>query len=71
MASVVEENDMIECQNPEGETKVGAAAASEGSSSASHGQDVSKETTTTTSSPDTDSPVMINVDVSSVSSEIY
>lgn len=62
VASVVEEHDM-----PEGETKAGAAAASEGSSSASLGQDVPKETTTTSSSPDTDSPVMINVDVSSIS----
>lgn len=60
---------MPECQNPEGEPEVGAAVASEGSSSASHGQDVPKDTTTTTSSPDTDSPVMINVDVSSISLE--
>lgn len=69
MASVLEQHDMTESQNPEGETQMGAAAASEGSSSASHGQDVPKETTNTTSSPDTDSPVMINVDVSSVSLE--
>lgn len=65
MDSIVEERDMAECQSLEGETKVGAATASEGSSAVSHGQDVTKESTTT-SSPDTDSPVMINVDVSSV-----
>ncbi|XP_044046674.1 pericentriolar material 1 protein isoform X2 [Siniperca chuatsi] len=54
--STVEDRDMaVE------ESKVGAAAASEGSSAVFHGQDVQKESTTT-SSPDTDSPVMINVD---------
>lgn len=55
---------MVECLSPEGESKVGAAAASEGSTAVSHEQDVPKESTST-SSPDTDSPVMINVDVSS------
>lgn len=54
---------MAECQSPEEESKVGAAAATEGSSAVSLGQDVQKESTTT-SSPDTDSPVMVNVDVS-------
>lgn len=54
---------MAECQSPEEEGKVGAAAASEGGSAVSYDQDVPKESTTT-SSPDTDSPVMINVDVS-------
>lgn len=58
-----EERDMTECQRPEGESKVEAAAASEESSAVSHGQDNPKEPTTS-SSPDTDSPVMINVDVS-------
>lgn len=62
MDSTVEERDMAECQSPEGESKDGTAAASEGSSAVCHGQDVPKESTTT-SSPDTDSPVMINVDV--------
>ncbi|KAE8300355.1 Pericentriolar material 1 protein [Larimichthys crocea] len=56
-----EERDMTECQRPEGESKVEAAAASEESSAVSHGQDNPKEPTTS-SSPDTDSPVMINVD---------
>ncbi|XP_041821915.1 pericentriolar material 1 protein isoform X4 [Chelmon rostratus] len=59
--STVEERDMAECQSPEGESKDGTAAASERSSAVCHGQDVPKESTTT-SSPDTDSPVMINVD---------
>nr|XP_033479901.1 pericentriolar material 1 protein isoform X2 [Epinephelus lanceolatus] len=60
--STVEDHDMAECQSPEEESKAGAAAASEGSShEVSHDQDVPKESTTT-SSPDTDSPVMINVD---------
>ncbi|TKS68424.1 Pericentriolar material 1 protein [Collichthys lucidus] len=56
-----EERDMTECQRPEGESKVEAAAASEESSAVSHGHDNPKEPTTS-SSPDTDSPVMINVD---------
>lgn len=54
---------MVECHTPEEESKAGATAASEGSSAVSHDQDVPKESITT-SSPDTDSPVMINVDVS-------
>lgn len=54
---------MAECHSTDGENNVGAAAASGGSSAVSNGQNVTKETTTT-SSPDTDSPVMINVDVS-------
>ncbi len=64
MDSTVEERDVLACQSPEVEGKNEAAAASEGSTAVSHGQDVPKESTTT-SSPDTDSPVMINVDVSS------
>ncbi|XP_031718975.1 pericentriolar material 1 protein isoform X1 [Anarrhichthys ocellatus] len=60
--SAVEDPDMAECQSPEEDRDVGAAAASEGSShEVSHDQDVLKEPNTT-SSPDTDSPVMINVD---------
>lgn len=55
---------MAECQRPEEESKVGAAAGSEESChEVSHDQDVPKESILT-SSPDTDSPVMINVDVS-------
>ncbi|XP_054459637.1 pericentriolar material 1 protein-like isoform X2 [Anoplopoma fimbria] len=62
MDSPVEHPDMAECQSPEEESNVGAAAASEGNShEVSHDQDVLKESNTT-SSPDTDSPVMINVD---------
>lgn len=62
MDSTVEDRDIVECHSPEEETKAGAAAASVGSS-VSNDQDVPKESVTT-SSPDTDSPVMINVDVS-------
>lgn len=61
---------MTECQRPEGESKVEAAAASEESSAVSHGQDNPKEPTTS-SSPDTDSPVMINVDVSLSVQDIF
>lgn len=53
---------MIECQSIEEESKGGAAADTEGNATDSHGQDVTKDSATT-SSPDTDSPVMINVDV--------
>ncbi|XP_042340487.1 pericentriolar material 1 protein isoform X2 [Plectropomus leopardus] len=57
-----EDHNMAEGQSLEEEGKAGAAAASQGSShEVSHDQDVPKESTTT-SSPDTDSPVMINVD---------
>uniref|UniRef100_A0A3Q3KY49 Pericentriolar material 1 n=1 Tax=Labrus bergylta TaxID=56723 RepID=A0A3Q3KY49_9LABR len=59
--STAEDCDMSECQSPEKESQLRAAAASEGESAASHDQDVPKESNTT-SSPDTDSPVMINVD---------
>ncbi|XP_060912532.1 pericentriolar material 1 protein isoform X1 [Labrus mixtus] len=59
--STAEDCDMSECQSPEKESQLQAAAASEGESAASHDQDVPKESNTT-SSPDTDSPVMINVD---------
>lgn len=63
--STVAEHDMVECQSPEGKAKADAAAVSEVSSAVSRQQDVPKESTTT-SSPDTDSPVMISVDVSSM-----
>ncbi|XP_038568974.1 pericentriolar material 1 protein isoform X3 [Micropterus salmoides] len=59
--STVEDRDTAAYQSPEEESKAGAAATSEGSSAVFHDQDFQKETTTT-SSPDTDSPVMINVD---------
>ncbi|CAJ1052553.1 pericentriolar material 1 protein isoform X4 [Xyrichtys novacula] len=61
-SSTAEDCDMAECQSPKEEAKAGAAADSEAGSAVSDGQDVPKESTTTTSSPDTDSPVMINVD---------
>ncbi|XP_074485631.1 pericentriolar material 1 protein isoform X4 [Sebastes fasciatus] len=62
MASTAESRDMVASQSPEEESNVGAAAASEGSShEVSADQDVPKESVTS-SSPDTDSPVMINVD---------
>ncbi|KAI3352504.1 hypothetical protein L3Q82_005455 [Scortum barcoo] len=60
--SAVEGGDVVEHQSPEEESKCGAAAASEGGSEVSHDQDVPKESIVATSSPDTDSPVMINVD---------
>lgn len=63
MNSKVDDITVAACQSPEEESKVGAAAASEENTAVSHGQDGPKESTTT-SSPDTDSPVMINVDVS-------
>nr|XP_040042087.1 pericentriolar material 1 protein isoform X4 [Gasterosteus aculeatus aculeatus] len=56
VCSTAEDRDAT--QSPEEDRNVGAGAASDGSS---HDQDVLKEPTTT-SSPDTDSPVMINVD---------
>ncbi|XP_072240936.1 pericentriolar material 1 protein isoform X4 [Leuresthes tenuis] len=59
--STVEEHTVLECQNPEEEGEAGAAAATEGDSALSQGQDAPKEPTAT-SSPDTDSPVLINVD---------
>ncbi|XP_034739477.1 pericentriolar material 1 protein isoform X5 [Etheostoma cragini] len=60
--STGEDRDMAECLRPDGESKVGAAAASEESChEVSHDQDVPKESILT-GSPDTDSPVMINVD---------
>ncbi|XP_041640033.1 pericentriolar material 1 protein isoform X2 [Cheilinus undulatus] len=59
--SPAEDCDMAECQSPEKETNDRATTASEGGSTASHDQDIPKEPNTT-SSPDTDSPVMINVD---------
>uniref|UniRef100_A0A3Q1ICI7 Pericentriolar material 1 protein C-terminal domain-containing protein n=1 Tax=Anabas testudineus TaxID=64144 RepID=A0A3Q1ICI7_ANATE len=61
MDSAVEEQTTVECQSLEEESKAGAAAASEENSAVFHCQDVPKESTTS-SSPDTDSPVMINVD---------
>lgn len=59
----MEECEMAECQSPEGETDVGAAAALEEASALSPTSDAPKEPTSM-SSPDTDSPVMINEDVS-------
>ncbi|XP_071401682.1 pericentriolar material 1 protein isoform X1 [Centroberyx affinis] len=59
--SAVDECATAECQGPEEESKGGAAAVSEVNTADSHGQDVSKDSTTI-SSPDTDSPIMINVD---------
>ncbi|XP_023273199.1 pericentriolar material 1 protein isoform X2 [Seriola lalandi dorsalis] len=61
MNSKADEHTIAACQSPEEESKVEAAAASEENTAVSHDQDVPKEPTTT-SSPDTDSPVMINVD---------
>uniref|UniRef100_A0A7N9B0H2 Pericentriolar material 1 n=1 Tax=Mastacembelus armatus TaxID=205130 RepID=A0A7N9B0H2_9TELE len=58
--STVEEQNTVWCQSPEEESKPGAAAEEEEENSTVC-QDVPKESTTT-SSPDTDSPVMINVD---------
>lgn len=57
--SAVEEREVAECQSPGGETE-DAAAASSAASPSSDGPRVP----TSTSSPDTDSPVMINEDVS-------
>lgn len=58
---MVDDKTMVARGGPEGEG--GGAAALEPNTTASHGQDVSKGSTAT-SSPDTGSPVMINVDVS-------
>lgn len=67
VAAAVEDPDMAECQHPEEESGLGAAAASEGSGhEVTADQDVVKESNAT-SSPDTDSPVMVNVDVSPLS----
>ncbi|KAK2817234.1 hypothetical protein Q5P01_025425 [Channa striata] len=55
--STVEECAPLECQSPEEQSNVGAAE----NCAVSQSQDVPKESTAT-SSPDTDSPVMINVD---------
>lgn len=63
MDSTVDERNTVECQSLEEECKVGAAAPSEENSAVLDGQDVPKDSTAT-SSPDTESPVMINVDVS-------
>lgn len=60
----MEGHTAVENQNPEEEeSKVGAAAPSEGDSAVYPGQDVPKDSTDT-SSPNTDSPVLVNVDVS-------
>ncbi|XP_026159705.1 pericentriolar material 1 protein isoform X3 [Mastacembelus armatus] len=64
--STVEEQNTVWCQSPEEESKPGAAAEEEEENSTVC-QDVPKESTTT-SSPDTDSPVMINVDMQEVGS---
>ncbi|MEQ2180417.1 hypothetical protein GOODEAATRI_001056 [Goodea atripinnis] len=64
----VEERTLVEHQNPEEEREVGASAA-EGSSETS--QDVPNESSTSTStSPNTDSPVLVSVDVSLSSKRI-
>ncbi|XP_034043599.1 pericentriolar material 1 protein isoform X2 [Thalassophryne amazonica] len=60
VGSAVEEPAMVTCQSTDS-SKDGAGALSEGDAAALHGQDVPKDSTTM-SSPDTDSPVMINVD---------
>ncbi|XP_076001355.1 pericentriolar material 1 protein isoform X3 [Genypterus blacodes] len=59
--SAAEEHSMIDCRNMEEESEGGASAAMGGNATGSHGQDVTKGSVST-SSPDTDSPVMINVD---------
>lgn len=59
----VEDRTTAECQSPSEESKVGANDDLEENSAVSHDQNIPKESTAT-SSPDTDSPVMINVDVS-------
>ncbi|XP_037326765.2 pericentriolar material 1 protein isoform X4 [Pungitius pungitius] len=58
VCSTAEDPDVTQCQSPEEDGPVGAGAASDRSS---RDQDVLRESNTT-SSPDTDSPVMINVD---------
>lgn len=59
----MKEHTDVENQNIDDESKVGAAAPSEGDSAVFPGQDVPKDSTAT-SSPNTDSPVLVNVDVS-------
>ncbi|XP_040892859.1 pericentriolar material 1 protein isoform X3 [Toxotes jaculatrix] len=59
--STGDEHTLAACQNPEEESKAEAAASEENTAVSQEGQEVPKESTTT-SSPDTDSPVMINVD---------
>ncbi|XP_037545863.1 pericentriolar material 1 protein isoform X2 [Nematolebias whitei] len=59
--ATVKEHTDVENQNIEDESKVGAAAPSEGGSAVFPGQDVPKDSTPT-SSPNTDSPVLVNVD---------
>nr|XP_020476413.1 pericentriolar material 1 protein isoform X2 [Monopterus albus] len=62
MDSTVEECTIVEQQSPEEESKAeAAAAATEEGSAISHCQEVPKESTAT-SSPDTDSPIMLNVE---------
>lgn len=56
----MEEHTNVENQNPE-ESKIGAAER--GDCAVFPGQDVPKDSTDT-SSPNTDSPVLVNVDVS-------
>lgn len=62
--SAIEERQVAECQGPGTDTEDCAAAASrQASPAASPSSDAPREPTST-SSPDTDSPVMINEDVS-------
>ncbi|KAM9857129.1 pericentriolar material 1 protein isoform 2-T2 [Aulostomus maculatus] len=58
--STAEDHAMVEDQSPE-KTSVGATATSEEDAAAAHSQNFTKESASS-SSPDTDSPVMINVD---------
>ncbi|KAM3864768.1 pericentriolar material 1 protein [Diretmus argenteus] len=57
--SPVDKHASVVCQNPQEENN-GGATASEASTAVVYGQDVSKDSTI--SSPDTDSPIMINVE---------
>uniref|UniRef100_A0A665TA28 Pericentriolar material 1 n=1 Tax=Echeneis naucrates TaxID=173247 RepID=A0A665TA28_ECHNA len=58
--STADEHSIVPCHSPE-ESKAGTAAVSEENTVVSDNQDAQKEPAST-SSPDTDSPVMINVD---------
>lgn len=62
--STVEEQQVAECQSPGAETEDGAAAPSQHASSAASPSSDAPREPTSSSSPDTDSPVMINEDVS-------
>lgn len=62
--SAVEKSEMAECRSPGGETEDGAAAASQQASTAASPSSDAPREPSSTSSPDTDSLVMINEDVS-------